>query len=76
VTVARGALTKVRSGTGLEKPIGSGRKAVTALLGNIKSAITATFRSGSKKDGPCQLAEFEYRFNRRYVLATMMPGLG
>ena len=42
------------------------------MLGNIKSGIAATFRSGSKKHA---LAEFEYRSNRRYDLAAMMPRL-
>jgi hypothetical protein len=42
----------------------------------IKSAIAATFRSGSKKHAPRRLAEFEYRFNRRYDLPAMMPRLG
>jgi hypothetical protein len=63
---------------------GSGRKAarhpafkaVNTVLGNIKSAIAATFRSGSKKHAPRRLAEFEYRFNRRYDLPAMMPRLG
>jgi hypothetical protein len=41
-------------------------------LGNIKSAIAATFRSGSRKHA---LAEFEYRSNRRYDLAAMTPRL-
>ena len=63
---------------------GSGRKAarhpafkaVNTVLGNIKSAIAATFRSGSRKHAPRRLAEFEYRFNRRYDLPAMMPRLG
>ena len=48
----------------------SGRKA--ARHPAFKSAIAATFRSGSKKHA---LAEFEYRSNRRYDLAAMMPRL-
>ena len=63
---------------------GSGRKAarhpafkwVNTTLGNIKSAITGTFRAVSKKHAPRSLAEFEYRFNRRYDLAAMIPRLG
>jgi transposase-like protein len=63
---------------------GSGRKAalnpafkwVNTTLGNIKSAITATYRTIRHKHVPRYLAEFEYRFNRRYDLAAMMPRLG
>jgi hypothetical protein len=63
---------------------GSGRKAarhpafraVNTVLGNIKSSIAATFRSGSRKHAARRLAEFEYRFNRRYDLPAMIPRLG
>ena len=48
---------------------------VNTVLGNIKSAITATFRAVHKKHAPRRLAEFEYRFNRRYDLAAMLPRL-
>lgn len=65
-------------------PMGSGRKAarhpafkaLNTVLGNIKSAIPATFRSVNKKHAPRRLAEFEYRFNRRYDLPAMIPRLG
>ena len=49
---------------------------VNTALGNIKAAITGTYRSISRKHVPRYLAEFEYRFNRRYDLAAMMPRLG
>jgi hypothetical protein len=79
------------NGSGSRKPIihqpiitGSGRKAalnpafkwVNTTLGNIKSAITGTYRAIRDKHVPRYLAEFEYRFNRRYDLAAMMPRLG
>ena len=70
----------------IHQPIitGSGRKAaltpafkwVNTTLGNIKSAITGTYRAIRDKHVPRYLAEFEYRFNRRYDLAAMMPRLG
>ena len=70
----------------IHQPIitGSGRKAalnpvfkwVNTTLGNIKSAITGTYRAIPDKHVPRYLAEFEYRFNRRYDLAAMMPRLG
>lgn len=63
---------------------GSGRKAarhpafnaVNTVLGNIKTAIVATFRAGASKHAPRRLAEFAYRFNRRYDLPAMIPRLG
>lgn len=63
---------------------GSGRKAVqtpafkwvNTMLGNIKNAMTGTYRAIRSKHIPRYLAEFEYRFNRRYDLAAMMPRLG
>jgi transposase-like protein len=63
---------------------GSGRKAaltpafkwVNTTLGNIKCAITGTYRAVRDKHVPRYLAEFEYRFNRRYDLPAMMPRLG
>jgi ISXO2 transposase-like protein len=50
-------------------------KWVNTTIGNIKSAITGTYRAIRDKHVPRYLAEFEYRFNRRYDLAAMMPRL-
>ncbi len=50
-------------------------KWVNTALGNIKAAITGTYRSINSKHVPRYLAEFEYRFNRRYDLAAMIPRL-
>jgi len=44
-------------------------------LGNIRAAITGTYRAISSKHVQRYLAEFEYRFNRRYDLAAMVPRL-
>jgi ISXO2-like transposase domain len=49
---------------------------VNTALGNIKTAITGTYRAIRQKHVPRYLAEFAYRFNRRYDLAAMMPRLG
>jgi pyruvate/2-oxoacid:ferredoxin oxidoreductase beta subunit len=62
---------------------GSGRKAartpafawVNTLLGNVKAALVGTYRAVRDKHVPRYLAEFEYRFNRRYDLAAMIPRL-
>lgn len=48
---------------------------VNTALGNIKAALTGTYRSTSTKHAPRYLAEFQYRFNRRYDLAAMLPRL-
>src|SRR3954453_19554196 len=50
-------------------------KWVNTALGNIKAAITVTYRAIDQKHVPRYLAEFEYRFNRRYDLAAMLPRL-
>jgi transposase-like protein len=50
-------------------------KWVNTALGNIKAAIVGTYRSIHEKHVPRYLAEFEYRFNRRYDLAAMLPRL-
>lgn len=62
---------------------GSGRKAaqwaafrwVNTTLGNIKSAITGTYRAIRSKHVPRYLASFAYRFNRRYDLSTILTRL-
>ena len=48
---------------------------VNTVLGNIKSAITGTYRAVRKHAGRT-LAEFEYRFNRRFDLTTIILRLG
>ena len=39
------------------------------------AALVGTYRAIDHKHVPRYLAEFEYRFNRRYDLAAMMPRL-
>ena len=61
----------------------SGRKAaqhpslkwVNRVLGNVKTALTGTFHAIREKHVPRYLAEFEYRFNRRFDLPTMIERL-
>src|SRR4051812_27831217 len=64
------------SGSGRKAALNPAFKWVNTTLGNIKSAITGTYRAIRDKHVPRYLAEFEYRFNRRYDLAAMMPRLG
>lgn len=48
---------------------------VNTMLGNIKTSLAGTFHSFSTKHIPRYLAEFQYRFNRRYDLTTVLPRL-
>ena len=50
-------------------------KWVNTALGNIKAALLGTYRALRDKHAPRYLAEFEYRFNRRYDLGEMIPRL-
>lgn len=45
------------------------------VLGNVKTALRGTYHSISAKHVPRYLAEFEYRFNRRFNLEEMIPRL-
>ena len=63
------------TGSGRRAALTSAFKWVNTVLGNIKNAITGTYRAIRAKHLPRYLAEFEYRFNRRYDLAAMMPRL-
>ena len=67
--------TIVKTGSGPRAARTPAFKWVNTALGNIKAAITGTYRSVSPKHVPRYLAEFEYRFNRRYDLAAMIPRL-
>jgi len=48
---------------------------VDTMLGNVKNAIHGTYHAISTKHLPRYLAEFSYRFNRRYDLAGMLARL-
>lgn len=50
-------------------------KWVTAILGNVKNALQGTFHAVSVKHAPHYRAEFEYRFNRRFDLRSMINRL-
>ena len=60
---------------GLSEPAFEQQYGTNTALGNIKAAITGTYRTINSKHVPRYLAEFEYRFNRRYDLAAMIPRL-
>jgi len=46
---------------------------VNTMIGNVKNAITGTYHSINPKHLPRYLAEYCYRFNRRFVLEDMLP---
>ena len=49
---------------------------VNTMLGNLKTALAGTYHSfDHAKYGARYLAEFAYRFNRRFDLAAMLPRL-
>ena len=50
-------------------------KWVNIGLGNIKSAMTGTCRAIRAQHAARYLAAYEYRFNRRFDLSQMVPGL-
>ena len=51
-------------------------RAVNTLLGNLKTAITGTYHAFDfAKYAHRYLAEFQYRFNRRFDMKTILPRL-
>ena len=62
---------------------GGGRKSaqspafkwVNTVLGNLKNSLRGTYHAISAKYAARYLAEFEYRFNRRFVLPAMIERL-
>ncbi len=48
---------------------------VDTMLGNVKNAIHGTYHAIREKHLPRYLAEFSYRFNRRFDLASMLARL-
>ena len=67
--------TVIKTGCGLKAAKTPAFKWVNTLLGNIKAALVGTYRAVREKHVPRYLAEFEYRFNRRYDLAAIIPRL-
>ena len=49
-------------------------RSVNTIIGNVKGSITGTYRA-ARKHANRTLAEFEYRFNRRFDLTTIIPRL-
>ena len=63
--------------------VGSGRKAVkhpafkwvNTVIGNVKNSIRGTYHAIRRKHLPRYLAEFQYRFNRRFDLKDILHRL-
>jgi transposase-like protein len=49
---------------------------VNTMIGNVKNSIHGSYHAISEKHLPRYLAEFCYRFNRRFKLEDMIPRLG
>ncbi len=75
VTEAGCSHAVIKTGSGAKAARTPAFKWVNTALGNIKAALTGTYRAVNSKHVPRYLAEFEYRFNRRYDLAAMIPRL-
>ena len=48
---------------------------VNTMIGNVKNAMRGSYHNASGQHLPRYLAEFCYRFNRRFNLAAMLPRL-
>ena len=64
--------TAIVTGGGFESVAIAEFKWVNTMIGNVKNAIKGTYHSVSKKHLPRYLAEFSYRFNRRFQLENML----
>ena len=69
------AHTVITTGGGAERPTEPAFKWVNTVLGNVKAAITGTCRALRARHTARYLAAYEYRFNRRTDLASMVPRL-
>ncbi len=77
VSVVAGEHRSIVTGGGLKSVTKEEFTWVNTMIGNVKNAITGTYHSvgGKHKHLPRYLAEFCYRFNRRFNLANLLPRL-
>ena len=68
-----GSHRAIRTGSGRQAARMAHFKWVNTTLGNIKSAITGTYRKLGPDHAQRYLASFAWRYNRRYKLNTMIP---
>src|SRR4051794_5459692 len=69
------AHTAMVTGSGKRAAGWSPFKWVNTTLGNVKAAITGTYRRVSPEHAGRYLASYAWRFNRRFQLDTMLPRL-
>jgi transposase-like protein len=67
--------TPIVTGSGKRAAQWSPFKWVNTTLGNVKAAITGTYRSVSPEHANRYLASFAWRFNRRFQLTSLIPRL-
>jgi transposase-like protein len=67
--------TPITTGSGKRAAGWAPFKWVNTTLGNVKAAITGTYRSVSPDHAGRYLASFAWRFNRRFQLSTLIPRL-
>ncbi len=65
--------TTIITGSGRAAAQGSAFKWVNTSLGNIKAAITGTYRQISPGHAGRYLGSFAWRFNRRFQLDGLIP---
>ena len=70
-----GSHRAIRTGSGRQAARMAPFKWLNTTLGNIKSAITGTYRKLGPDHAQRYLASFAWRYNRRYQLNTMIPAL-
>src|SRR5687767_14274014 len=67
--------TPIVTGSGKRAAQWSPFKWVNTTLGNVKAAITGTYRYVSPERAGRYLASFAWRYNRRFQLTTLIPRL-
>ena len=67
--------TVIVTGSGKRAAQWSPFKWVNTTLGNVKAAITGTYRHVSPEHAGRYLASFAWRFNRRFQLTSLIPRL-
>ena len=69
------AHTVIKTGGGPRRPAEPAFACVNTVLGNVKSDIPGTCRALGARHSARYLAAYEYRFNRRVDLKSMIPRL-
>jgi hypothetical protein len=65
----------IKTGSGPDSVKLKAFQSVNKALGNLKTKLRGTYHFVSQKHVPRYLAQFQYRYNRRYKLEDMIPRL-